>query len=72
MFVNLEKSDLIALVKGSYVPYELFSDPLFERTGFYTDYNMRWNWKAELEKLTESELLQMYETIKEHNKKKNQ
>lgn len=66
MFLELDKSDLSALVRGSGGPqFSLFNHPLVRKAGHaYYDQVGRTNWDK-LSNLSEEELITLYELIKE-------
>ena len=64
MNLNLDKEDLISLVKGSCPYYSLFNHPVVKACGQYSD-NRGWSWReGELEKLDENQLFVLYELCK--------
>jgi hypothetical protein len=66
MKANLDRKDLINLVKGIYPYYKIKEHPLIKKLGYYTGNKDEWAWKVnELSKLTEIELFHVYKTCKE-------
>lgn len=61
MIVNLDKKDLIALVKGSTPGYSTMSHPLVSKNGTYYDQYGRYEWdRYKLAEMTEEQLLDLY------------
>ena len=62
MKVDLDKADLVCLVKGITPNYE----PLVKRCGHYVGgFSERWEWnKSQLMELTENELCELYSICK--------
>lgn len=67
MKVDLDKSDLIAMVMGRYPGYSLLSEPLVKNGGYYVGgFKDEWNWeKNKLKKYTEEDLFELYKMLKE-------
>lgn len=66
MQVDLDKKDLIALVKGKEPNYDVFDHPLVKQCGEYrggmTD---SWHWnKYVLEEISEAQLWELYQVCK--------
>lgn len=66
MLIDLDKTDLVNLVRGINPPYEVFEVSLVKQCGSYTGgFNDRWDWRTyDLEKLTESQLVELYKICK--------
>lgn len=66
MTVDLDKHDLISLVKGIDPPYSLFEHPLVKECGSYSGgFSDRWTWHTyKLKELTEETLYNLYSLIK--------
>lgn len=61
MLVELNKKDLLFLVKGTSPSYNLFDDSVVKSCGTYSGSYDRWDWlDSSLNKLTESELWSLY------------
>ena len=61
MLVDLEKEDLINLVKGVSPYFTAMNEPYIKGMGNYDDYRSSWKWdKTALEQLDESDLLLIY------------
>ena len=61
MRLELDKSDLVSLVKGSVPNYSVMEKPLISISGIYNGSYDKWEWNYKFEeKLTEQELLDMY------------
>lgn len=67
MVIELEKEDLVNLVKGSNPHYNVMNDSLIKQCGsFIGGHHDRWEWdNSSLEKLTESQLWQMYSVCRD-------
>lgn len=64
MEYELNKSDLISLVKGSSPYYSVMDDNLIRNCGQYYD-NKGWSWNEhKLNQLTERQLWRIYQTCK--------
>lgn len=62
MTVNLEKSDLINLMKGIKPHYDIFDHPLIKGNGCYIGgFFDNWIWNSNLEYLSEEEIWQIYQ-----------
>ncbi len=65
MNIDLDKNDLINLVRGQPPYYPIFDNVLIKSSGYYND-NKGWVWyKYELDKLTEQELFDLYQLCKD-------
>jgi hypothetical protein len=65
MTVELTKTDLIALVKGVEPNYDLFDNPLIAANGSYVGgFVDKWSWSFNINKITESELWEIYNLCK--------
>lgn len=66
MTVDLDKEDLISLVKGITPPYSLFEHPLVKECGSYTGgFVDRWTWHHyKLKELNEQTLYNLYQLLK--------
>lgn len=65
MKMNLNKKDLINMVRGVSPNYSVMNDPLIGRTGYYIGgHSDTWHWNSELEDLSEVELIEVYEKCK--------
>lgn len=66
MKIELDKSDLIAMVKGKTPEYTLLEHELVKKSGYYTGgFVDKWTWESgKLEKLTEQELFELYTALK--------
>lgn len=64
--LDLDKKDVIALVKGSHVPYELMKTPIFKQIGNYSGgFNDHWSWSdIGLNNLSIDELFKVYQLLK--------
>ena len=68
MLVVLDKNDLKALVNGVNVPFSVFENKLVASYGTYSGSYGTWSWKSGiLDKLTENELLELYNICKRGN-----
>jgi hypothetical protein len=67
MEVDLDKEDLIALVRSTDPNYELFENPFVKPFGDYQGgFYDRWIWKvSDLHKLTEHRLWELYKMCKD-------
>ena len=64
MTVELKRQDLIALLHGVYVPYEMFER--LEKYGQYYE-SSGWNWRASmLVDMTDNELYNLYLSIRNY------
>lgn len=63
MTVDLDKVDLIALVCGTSPNYNLFENTTIKKCGYFMRDNWYW-YDHELEKLSEEELLTLYNLCK--------
>lgn len=65
MLIEVGKSELIAMVKGSYPSYEHMELPLVKRCGSYTGgFRDCWDWSYySLSELTDTELHDLYEQL---------
>lgn len=65
MNVNLDKCDLISLVKGQDPSYKMMEHPLVKANGRYAGSYGRWDWNYKaLEKNTEQEIWELYQLLK--------
>lgn len=66
MEINLDKQDLIALVKGQTPNYSVMDDPEIKRNGRYTGgFHDKWDWESyNLEKESEDTLYSIYNKCK--------
>lgn len=66
MVLDLDKKDLINLVKGSSPNYEVMEHPLVEKSGRYTGgFVEKWDWREyRLKEMTEEELVELYNICK--------
>lgn len=66
MKVNLTRSDLISLVKGTEPYYSIFENPLVKRCGSYCGgFNDRWDWNYSFDdNITDEELWGLYNLCK--------
>ena len=65
MNFDLDKKDLISLVKGTHPHYDVFEHKLVKRCGNYTGgMSDRWSWNYNISDLTEVELFDLYTTCK--------
>ena len=61
MIVDLEKEDLISLVKGKSPSYEIFGNSLVKSCGSYNGSHGTWSWSDHsLNELSEKELFELY------------
>lgn len=62
MKVNLNKEDLISLVKGEVPYYDIFDNELVDKSGKYIGgFHDKWEWDDyALKKLSEEELYKLY------------
>lgn len=71
MNIDLDKKDLIALVRGSDPDYGIMEEPLIAKAGRYVGgFTDSWQW-GNLEQLTEIELEQIYLRCKWSHKEEN-
>lgn len=62
-----DKYDLIALVKGSSVPYLLMNNDIIKKAGIYRGgFNNEWKWNYDLTELSEQDLFYIYTIIKKY------
>ena len=67
MIVELNKEDLISLVKGIKPDYKWFKEPLVSRCGNYVGGLVDdWFWNSNLEDLSEEELWELYTICKQN------
>lgn len=68
MTVELDKKDLISLVKGICPSYQIMDDPYIRQLGSYRGgMNDEWSWNSyKLEELTEETLFKLYQFIKKN------
>lgn len=65
MKLDLDKDDLISLVKGSNPGYSVMEHPLVEKHGRFNASYGNWSWHSfSLEKCTEQELFEIYKICK--------
>lgn len=66
MTVELDKKDLVSLVKGILPSYQLIDDPYIRQLGSYRGGSVNeWSWHVyKLEELTEETLFKLYQFIK--------
>nr|DAQ97733.1 MAG TPA: hypothetical protein [Caudoviricetes sp.] len=61
MLIDLEKQDLINLVKGIAPSFTAMNEPYIKGMGYYDDYRGSWKWyNTSLEQLDENDLLLIY------------
>jgi len=61
MYLNLDKIDLISLVKGSEPSFSVMEHRDIHNKGYFNDYRGRWEWNdSNLNGCTEEELLNVY------------
>lgn len=66
--MELDRKDLIALVKGSEPSHETMSHPLLKRAGSYNGgFNDSWSWNYFLDEFTDDELMQIYLICKQND-----
>ena len=67
MTVDLDKQDVITLIKGSFVPWELMDHPLISKLGVYVGgFQDKWYWNSNnvINQYAEEDLLQVYYLLK--------
>ncbi len=66
MKIDLDKSDLIAMVMGKDPGYKLLEHELVKKSGYFIGgFVDKWTWeKLKLNKLTEKELSDLYNVLK--------
>lgn len=65
MTLDLDKEDLISLVKGTTPIHSLFEHPLIKECGSYDRYLENWIWYTfKLKKLEEQTLYNLYQLLK--------
>lgn len=67
MTVNLDKSELVTLVKGTCPNNNIWKDPLVANTGrYYGGFKDSWEWDISvLKTLTEDQLYRLYNMCKD-------
>ena len=66
MNVELDKSGLISLVRGTEPYYSIFEHPLVKKCGNWNGgLADKWSWNGNLEILSEEELFEVYNLCKE-------
>ena len=72
MWVDLEKEDIVRLVRSQTVPYELVDEYTAKGYGRYVGgFSDKWVWSNDkLETLSEKELLILYKQFKDYWKEK--
>jgi|TARA_R110000851_G_scaffold230898_10_gene383765 hypothetical protein len=65
MKIELNRNDLIALVKGSFVPYEAMESETLQLMGSFTGgFSDRWNWNYSVpDMITDQELWDTYNIL---------
>lgn len=68
MTVELDKKDLVSLVKGIWPSYSIMDDPYIRQLGSYSGGMLdEWSWNSyKLEELTEETLFKLYQFIKKN------
>jgi len=67
MLVELEKEDVVALIKGTSPTYDLMKDPVIEQLGYYTGgFRDDWSWLNQFPDLPIETLYSTYIKLKEH------
>lgn len=68
MKVELEKKDLIIMVKGASPSFEVMNHPLVSKCGrYFGGFSDTWYWsQVDLEKLTEEQLWETYQVCKKN------
>lgn len=69
MKAELDKKDLVSLIKGTSPAYSLFEDELIKSCGHYVGgFVDEWQWdEFALGRLSDNQLLELYRKIKEAN-----
>lgn len=68
--MDLDREDLLNLVKGTSPYYNVFENPLVKRCGSWTGgFVDKWSWNSGLNSLTDAELMKLYKTCKDSWKK---
>ena len=65
MKINLNKKDLISLVKGTSPNYHVMEHPLIKANGHFAGGHFGWSWNWNFTPLSEKELYRMYLICKE-------
>jgi len=65
MLIELDKEDLVALVKGSSPNSSIMSHPIIKEHGTFNGSQDRWDWDYKLSNLTEEQLLTIYSMCKQ-------
>lgn len=65
MKVELDKQDMISLVKGTSPNYKMMDNPVIKQAGRYIGgMSDRWEWKSEIQHLEEAILWEIYQLCK--------
>jgi len=71
MIVELDREDLVSLVRGMEPSYDIFEDPLVKRCGSWTGgFVEKWDWNSELDRISETYLFALYKLCKSSRRKK--
>jgi hypothetical protein len=62
---NLDKEDLISLLKGTVPNYSIMNNPLIDNNGYFNGSYGTWNWYSKIENLDEETIFKMYMLCKE-------
>lgn len=63
MIIDLDKEDIICLLRGRSPSYKQMNDPVVKEAGYYSGSYQAWSWNS-LEDKTEDELLALYSKCK--------
>ena len=67
MLVELEKDDVVALIKGTSPTYDLMKDPVIAQLGYYTGgFRDDWRGLSQFPDLSKEALYSAYTKLKEH------
>lgn len=66
--ISLDRTDIICLIKGSFVPYELMGDGIIKELGKFTGgFNDDWKWNHTFkDDFTNKDLFEVYLKLKEN------
>ena len=66
MKLELDKEDLMALVKGTSPYYNVFENPLVKKCGSWTGGHVdKWSWGSGLDSLSDEDLYKLYNICKD-------
>lgn len=68
MEVNLDRADILSLIKGSFVPYEMMENEIIKKMGSFSGSYGRWTWNGSDTNASNEKLLELYYKLKEGKK----